>query len=145
MFKSQGAISGLTVWLVVGCACAALVAYWTWLFLLRPSAALPIVIESAPEKLARQVEVRHLFGTAAAAVGGVAPFADVANLILAGIISSGSAKRGVAIILVDGKKTVTARVGQEILPDVVLSRVAPDHVELVRRGQQINLRLATKK
>jgi type II secretory pathway component PulC len=66
-------------------------------------------------------------------------------MVLAGIVSSGNAKRGLAIILIEGKKTVTASVGQEVVPDVILSLVASDHVELTRRGQIINLRLATKK
>lgn len=142
---SQGAHGGVLAWLLIGSVAASMIAYWSWLFLVRPLPLPPIFFEGVPDKLAKQIQTRHLFGVAGGIVGAVSAIPDTAQMILAGIVSSGSAKRGVAIILVEGKRAVTARVGQEIVPDVVLSRVAHDHVELTRRGQTINLRLSTKK
>ena len=115
------------------------------MFLVRPLPLPPMPFHGVPDRLAKQLQARHLFGAAGSMVGAVSSIPGTAQMILAGIVSSGSTKRGVAVILIEGKKAVTARVGQEILPDLVLSRVAHDHVELTRRGQIINLRLATKK
>jgi type II secretory pathway component PulC len=131
--------------LLVGIPIALMVAYWSWLFLVRPIAIPSAPFDGAPDRLAKQLQARHLFGVAGGVIGAVSAIPDAAQLILAGIVSSGSAKGGLAVILIEGKKAVTARVGQEIMPDLVLSRVAHDHVELTRRGQTINLRLATKK
>lgn len=143
--RSPGAISGVLAWLLIGSVVALMIAYWSWLYVVRPLPLPPIFMEGMPDRLANQIQARHLFGVAGGVVGAVSVIPDTGQLILAGIVSSGNDKRGVAVILVEGKKAVTARVGQEILPDVILSRVAHDHVELTRRGQTINLRLPNKK
>ena len=67
------------------------------------------------------------------------------RMTLVGIVSAASGKKGVAVILVDGKKAVTARVGEEIAPGLVLSRVARDQVELTQDGRMINLMLSARK
>jgi hypothetical protein len=131
--------------LIVAVLFASLFAYWSWLLMLRP-VPLPLThIEGRPDKLAKQIQGRRLFGSAGGLVGSLPAVMDAGQMVLAGIVSTGSATRGVAIIFIEGKKAVTARVGQEIVPDVILSRVAHDHVELTRRGQTINLRLVAKK
>jgi hypothetical protein len=140
-----GAHDGALAWLLIGSAVALVIAYWSWVLFVRPSSLPPISVEGKPDKLASQIQIKHLFGAIGGIVGAAYVIPDTTQMILAGIVSSGSAKRGVAIILVEGKKSVTAKVGQEIVPDVVLTRVAHDHVELTRRGHSINLRLATKK
>jgi hypothetical protein len=54
-------------------------------------------------------------------------------------------KGGLAVILIDGKKAVTVKVGEEITPGLTLSKVAQDQVELSRNGQLITLMLSAKK
>lgn len=145
-FRSRGARAESLGWLIlIASVTASLVAYWCWAVIFRPSALPPSVDEGRPDRLAKQVQGRHLFGMGGGSVGSPSSVPEVAQMVLAGIISSGSARRGVAVILIDGKRAVTAGVGQEIMPDVILSRVSHDHVELTRRGQTINLRLPTKK
>lgn len=145
-FMSRDFRAGPLGWLaLVAAVLAFLATYWFWAVMFRPSSLPSIAGENRPDMLAKQVQVRHLFGVIGELAGALSVVPEAAQMVLAGIISSGSSKRGVAVILIDGKKAVTARVGQEIVPDVILARVAHDHVELTRRGQTINLRLATKK
>jgi type II secretory pathway component PulC len=145
-FSSRGVRAGAFGWLVLVASVLSLMfAYWFWAVMFRPSSLPPILGEGRPDKLAKQVQARHLFGSVGSVVAALSAVPDAAQMVLAGIVSSGSSKHGVAVILIEGKKAVTVKVGQEIVPDVILSRVAHDHVELTRRGQTINLRLATKK
>jgi hypothetical protein len=146
VFRAQRARVGVLGWgfLIVGLF-AFLFAYWSWLLALHPVSLPPTHIEGRPDKLANQIKAKQLFGSVGGLVGSLPAVFDAGQMVLAGIVSTGSAARGVAIILVDGRRAVTATVGQEIVPDVRLSRVAHDHVELTRRGQTINLRLVTKK
>jgi hypothetical protein len=146
VFRLKSARIGGLGWslLIVG-VFALIFAYWSWLVVLRP-VSLPFShVEGRPDKLAKQITAKHLFGSVGVLVGSLPAVLDLGQMVLAGIVSTGSAARGVAIILVDGRKAVTATVGQEIAPDVKLSRVAHDHVELTHRGQTINLRLVAKK
>jgi hypothetical protein len=144
--KSQGVrIDSWVTLVVLTCGVASLIAYWYWVIMVRPSPLPPILAEGRPDRLASQLQARRFFGVAGEGGGSLSSISDSAQMVLAGIVSSGNANRGLAIILIEGKKTVTARVGQEVVPDVILSLVASDHVELTRRGQIINLRLATKK
>lgn len=144
--RSRGVRLAELGWLVpIAVLSASLIAYWFWAVMSRPSSLPSILGEGRPDRLAKQIQDRHLFGSVGSALGALSAVPDVAQMVLAGIVSSGSSKRGVAVILIEGKKAVTVRVGQEIVPGVILSRVAQDHVELTRRDQTINLRLATKK
>jgi hypothetical protein len=144
-FRPKGVPVGAHWLILIAGVLASLIAYWSWVILLRPSSLPPTLADDRPERLAKQVQVRHLFGEIDGKVGSLSLVSDVAQMVLAGIVSSGSSKRGVAVILIDGRKAVTVGVGQEIMPGVILSRVAHDNVELSQRGQIINLRLATKK
>lgn len=138
-------VGSLVTLVVIVSGFASLFAYWSWVIVFRPSPLPPFVAEGRPHKLASQVQARHFFGITGEGGGSLPSISDTAQMILAGIVSSGNAKRGLAIILIEGGKSVTARVGQEVVPDVILSRVASDYVELTRRGQIFNLRLAAKK
>lgn len=138
-------VGSLATLLALAFGFASLFAYWSWVIMLRPSPLPPILAEGRADKLASQVQARHFFGVTGEGGALLPSVSDTAQMALAGIVSSGNATRGLAIILIEGGKTVTARVGQEVVPDVILSRVASDYVELTRRGQTINLRLAAKK
>jgi hypothetical protein len=145
-FRSRCVRVGVLGWLtLIAIGFALLVAYWFWAIAVRPPSLPPIIADGRPGILAKQVQARHLFGQVGEAIGSLALVSDSAQMILAGIVSSGSSKLGVAVILIEGRKAVTVKVGQEVMPDVILSLVAHDHVELMRRGQVINLRLANKK
>lgn len=144
-FWSKASYGGVLAWLVIGSAVALMIANWSWVFLVRASPLPSTLVESGPDRLAKKIQGRHLFGMTGGIAGAISAMPETTQMILAGVVSSGSVKRGVAIIIIEGKKAVTARVGQEVVQDVILTRVANDHVELTRRGQTINLRLATKK
>jgi type II secretory pathway component PulC len=144
--RSQGVrVGSLTTLVIIAFGVALLIAYWSWVIMLRPSPVPSTFADGSPVRLASQVQARHLFGVAGEGGVSQSSISDTAQMVLAGIVSSGNSKRGLAIILIEGKKAVTARVGQEVVPDVILTQVARDYVELTRRGHKINLRLATKK
>lgn len=128
-------------------AIAWLIAYWFWQIALRPAPPPTVAAESHPETLAQQVRSRTLFGRGdgVPVPAAAAPAAAATRMTLVGIVSAASGKKGVAVIMIDGKKAVTARVGEEVAPGLVLSRVARDQVELTQDGRMINLMLATKK
>lgn len=129
--------AGVIVWMI---------AYWFWQITLRPVPPPAVVLESHPETLAQQVRSRYLFGqgngvTALEATAARTP----TRMTLVGIVSGASGKKGFAVIVVDGKKAVTVRVGEEFAPGLVLTRIARDQVELTQDGRMINLMLSTKK
>lgn len=119
--------------------------YWFWRFSLRPSLSELVVKEHNPGSLALEVRNRHFFGVAGEAPGEIAATSGATAMVLAGIVSTGSGKRGVAVILIDGRRSLAAEVGQEVAPGVVLTLVARDHVELQRDGRTVVLELAKKK
>jgi type II secretory pathway component PulC len=144
--RSQGVrVGSLSTLVIIVLGVASLIAYWSWAIMLRPSPVPSTFADGRPARLASQVQARHFFGVAGEGGGSQSSISDTAQMVLAGIVSSGNSTRGLAIILIEGKKAVTARVGQEVVPDVILSLVASDYVELTRLGQKINLRLTTKK
>ena len=142
----NGARVGVGLWLaIVAGAIAWLLAYWFWQLTIRPVPLPPVSLESQPEKLAQQVRARQLFGKVESLAGAVATTASSSHLALVGIVSALRGKGGLAVILIDGKKTVTVRVGEEISPGLTLSKVAREQVELSRNGQLITLMLSAKK
>lgn len=142
----NGARVGVGLWVAIAAgAIAWLVSYWFWQFAVRPVPPPALGQEIHPEKLAQQVRVRHLFGKIDSLAGAAATTASSSHLALVGIVSALRGKGGLAVILVDGKKTVTVRVGEEITPGLMLSKVARDQVELSRNGQLITLMLSAKK
>jgi general secretion pathway protein C len=142
----NGARVGVGLWLaIVAGAIAWLIAYWFWQIMLRPLPPPPVSQESNPEMLAQQVRAKQLFRKVEGLAGSVVEAASSSHLALVGIVSALRGKGGLAVILVDGKKTVTVRVGEEITPGLTLSKVSRDQVELTRNGQMITLMLSTKK
>lgn len=141
----KGTRAGALAWLALTAgAIVWLIAYWFWQITLRPVPPPALALESHPETLAQQVRSRYLFGqgNGVAAPAAVAP---PARMTLVGIVSASSGNQGVAVIVVAGKKAVTARVGEEVAPGLVLTRIARDQVELTQDGRMINLMLSTKK
>lgn len=123
-----------------------LLAHWTWVFLTpRQMSTMP---ESPPpmlsKVLAEKAVALHLFGGGDA--GGVAspgtaeaaaPVAAPSNIGIRGIYAGGDGRSGFAVLVVDGKAE-SAVVGQEFVPGMVLRRVFPDYVEILR-GEQVEI------
>lgn len=128
--------AGLIAWLI---------AYWFWEISVRPVSAPAVVVEMNPEALAPQIRTKHLFGRADGVAVPTTATPASTRLSLVGIVSAASGKKGVAVIVIDGKKAVTATIGEDIVPGLVLLRVARDHVELTQDGRITNLMLSTKK
>jgi hypothetical protein len=142
----NGVRVGVGLWLAITAgAIAWLMAYWFWQITVRPVPPPMVGQEIHPEKLAQQVRARQLFGKIESLAGAAVATASSSHLALVGIVSALRGKGGLAVILVDGKKTVTVRVGEEITPGLTLSKVARDQVELSRNGQLITLMLSVKK
>ncbi len=126
-------------------AIAWLFAYWFWQITVRPVPPPTVSQEIHPEKLVQQVRARQLFGTVEGIASAAATTASSSHLALVGIVSALRGKGGLAVILIDGKKTVTVRVGEEVAPGLTLSKVTRGQVELSRNGQLITLMLSAKK
>jgi type II secretory pathway component PulC len=142
----NGVRVGVGLWVaIVAGAIAWLVSYWFWQVSVRPVKFPAVSQEIHPEKLAQQVRARQLFGKKENLVGAAATTASSSHLALVGIVSALRGKGGLAVILIDGKKAVTVKVGEEITPGLTLSKVAQDQVELSRNGQLITLMLSAKK
>jgi general secretion pathway protein C len=142
----KGTRAGAVAWLALTAGVTAwLIAYWFWQITLRPVPPPAIALESHPETLAQQVRSRALFGRGDAVVVPAVAAPAATPMTLVGIVSAANGKKGVAVIVVNGKKAVTARVGEEVAPGIVLSRIARDQVELTQDGRMINLMLSTKK
>jgi hypothetical protein len=93
------------------------------------------LVASAPpplsKVLAEQVVMAHLFGggtTGSEAVAAV-PQAAPSNIGVRGIYAAADGHSGFAALVLDGNP-VSAVVGQEFAPGMVLQRVYPDYVEI---------------
>lgn len=94
-----------------------------------------IVRESDPQRAMQLIVNRHLFGIASTsnAPGAAASFA---NVRLLGVMAAQSrGKPAFAILSVEGKPSQLVREGAEVTPGIVLQRVMPREVELMRGGQ----------
>ena len=115
-----------------------ILANWTWVFLLPPQK----VVETqagAPllsKVLAEKVIASNMFGGASSGVEttGAAAVSTQSNIGLRGVYASRDGRSGFAVLLVDGNP-LSAVTGQEFLPGLVLQRVYPDRVEILRGGQ----------
>lgn len=146
MAANVSARVGRAAWLVVTVVAVAWIgSYWFWQLSLRPEPPVVAAFEGRPGGLALDIRNRRLFGVAGDTTGSSAASSGSTAMVLAGIVSTGSGRKGVAVISMDGRKALAFEVGQEIAPGVVLSRVAQDHVELRRDGGTVVLELAKKK
>jgi general secretion pathway protein C len=110
---------------------AAVLAYWTWMWLApAPEASLAYGPTTAHS------EATHgLFGAEAPD----APTGTTFTLL--GIAASTGAGQGRAIVQLDGRKTLVAGVGEEIAPGVRVSEISTTHVVLDRGGAAEKLEL----
>lgn len=116
-------------------------AHWFWKF----AAPSPSVIGSAVAPAARPLEsivAAGIFGTAPT-VHATAATLGASELHLRGI--SSTRRGGMAVIAVDKGRTVTAAVGEEIVPGVKLDKVHPDHVIVTRAGIPQRLELPQRR
>jgi general secretion pathway protein C len=123
-----------------------ILAHWTWVFL-TPRQQGGIVASAPPplsKVLAEQVVMAHLFGGGATGSEAVAatPQAAPSNIGVRGIYAGAGGHSGFAALVLDGNP-VSAVVGQEFAPGMVLQRVYPDYVEILRGGQLEVVRMAT--
>jgi len=102
-----------------------------------PAGNVPVAV--APASLARF----HLFGVTPLQPGSAAPGAPspVTGLILRGTLADRDPNAGVAVIDGAGDGERAFRVGDEVLPGVVLAAIHADHVVLSRGGAEETLRL----
>jgi general secretion pathway protein C len=94
---------------------------------------------AAPDRLAGDLQARHLFGVGAGGV--VNATGRVENLSLVGAVAG----EGVALIAVDGRPAKAFHVGAEITPGVRLAAVDVRQVEVERQGGRESLRLPAGK
>jgi general secretion pathway protein C len=122
-----------------------LLAHWTWVFLtprqqgVSSSASVPVLSKVLAEKA---VGLQLFGGGASSEVSGEsAPVAVVSSIGVRGVYSTRDGRTGFAVLEVDGKP-ISAITGQEFLPGLVLQRVYPDSVDILRGGQVETARMA---
>jgi general secretion pathway protein C len=115
-----------------------LLAHWTWMFLSPPvqgGSVAPLAPELS-KVLAEKVVAAKLFGGGAPGGGEISaePVEAPSNLGVRGVYSGHDGRTGFAVLVLDGNP-LAALVGQEFAPGMVLRRVLPDSVEIVRNGR----------
>lgn len=112
--------------------------YWISAFL-APRQQTKVASATSPmlsKALAEKIVTAHLFGGARS--GSVdaasAQIAAPSNIGVSGIYAGRDGRSGFAVLILDGNP-VSAVVGQEFAPGMVLQRAYPDYVEILRGGQ----------
>jgi len=95
----------------------------------RPAA----IFETDPQLAAHSIATRHLFGTALSTVAVASPATDIR--LSGAIAAQRQGERAFALLAVEGKPPQLVREGEEISPGVILQRVMPRQVELLRGGR----------
>ncbi len=113
-------------------------AHWTWVFM-TPRARDAASAPPAPvlgKLLAEKAVAFRLFGgvLGAASDAGGAPVAVASNISVQGIYAARDGRSGFAVLVVDGR-TLSALLGDEFMPGMVLHQVYADRVEIQRGGQ----------
>jgi general secretion pathway protein C len=117
----------LAALVLLGCV----LAYWTWTwFGPRPEPRVAAVTQPRVQVAA----ANKLFGVAPAAA---VPAAMAVRLL--GVAATAPGGRGHAIVQLDARQTVVARVNDEIGPGLRLAEIHPDHVVLERNGTRERL------
>ncbi len=122
------------------------VTHWTMAFLTPRQQHQP-GLQPTPmqsKALAEKVVGLRLFG--GAAVGGdeasPVPVAAPSNISVHGVYAGRLGRSGFAVLVLDGKP-LPAVVGQEFAPGMILTRVYPESVEIMRGGQLEIVRMAS--
>ncbi len=121
---------------------AALLAHWTWRFA-APVPLLPASgagAEVKPDVQLASLRAAHLFGTTQGRTDTATERATSLDLKLRGVFAAQGGQPAMAILGVDGQDQAAAT-GDEVVPDVVLDSVAPDHVILLNHGVRERLDL----
>jgi general secretion pathway protein C len=113
--------------LLAAAASALLAGGWLWSWLAPPQSVAALVPPAAPDRLASQLQTRHLFGAAGPVGAGAAA---VGQLRLVGAVAGA----GIALIAVDGRPAQAFRVGGEIAPGIRLTSVAARGIAIERAG-----------
>ncbi len=118
--------------------------YWISAFL-APQQQIQAAATALPlssKVMAERAVVLRLFGGANPVNLAAAPVAALSNIGVHGVYAGRYGRSGFAILVLDGKP-VSAVVGHEFAPGMVLQRVYPDSVEILRGGQVETARMAT--
>jgi hypothetical protein len=113
-------------------AVAALAGEWLWTFLLPTRYVASIPEPPTPDRLANQLQSRHLFGTGLALGTGAAEGTQVGNLRLIGV----AAGADIALISVSGRPARSFRVGHELATGVRLLAVSTRKAEIEQFGKR---------
>lgn len=137
----QHAVAMLAIALAV--ALCWLLARWTWVFL-APAVPLASVAKPAVTDSIDPIIGARLFGGAGRDMpAGQAQAATSLNLKLRGVFAAGGPAGATAVINA-GARDDAFRVGDAVLPGVLLEAVFPDHVLLRRQGALERLNLEEK-
>lgn len=116
-----------------------------WSLTLRTSARAPVERETDPQRLVQAISTHHLFGVAdrpANSGSHSAVSSTSGELRLIGAIAARKAGRpAYALIAMAGSPPEVVLEGNEVAPGIVLQRVLPRKVELLRNGQLLTLSL----
>ncbi len=95
----------------------------------RPAAP----IETDPQLAAKSIANRHLFGTVLTAAAMASAPVDIR--LSGAIAAQRQGERAFALLAIEGKPPQLVREGEEVAPGVILQRVMPRQVELLRGGR----------
>jgi general secretion pathway protein C len=118
-------------------------AHWTWVFV-TPRQQSQTAVTAAPvlnKVLAEKAVALHWFGSSAPAGAESAPAGALSNIEVRGIYAARNGLSGFAVLVLDGRP-VSAVLGKEFAPGVVLHAVYADRVEIQRNGQIETARMA---
>lgn len=120
---------------LVALAClAAVLAYWTWRWLLpppEPGAGAPVTTTDGAERAG------GLFGSA----GAANTVATAVGVRLLGVVAASGGHAGYALLQLDGRPAASVRAGAALAPGLVLTEVHPRGVVLERAGVRESLAL----
>ena len=90
-------------------------------------------METDPQTATQSIASRHLFGAALSATAIASAPVDIR---LSGTIAAQhQGERAFALLAIEGKSPQIVREGEEVAPGVILQRVLPRQVELLRGGR----------
>lgn len=120
-----------------------LLARWTWVFMAPAVPVASVAKPAASDSIDPILGARLFGGQGQDMAPGQAPEATALNLKLRGVFAVGGPVGATAVINA-GAKDDAFRVGDAVLPGVVLDAVLPDHVLLRRQGALERLSLEEK-
>lgn len=106
-----------------------------WSMLQPGEPAIDFPAPAAPDRLAGELQARHLFGAGSGVIADSGGRSG--NLNLVGAVAG----EGIALIAIDGRPARAYRVGAELVPGVRLASVGVRQVEVERGGGKEALRL----